>query len=78
MPLGEMKIGDVVAMTSVQVLYGDPKGEYMRMTFNAKPKRRMCFLFLGDESRDGTTEPLDPIKRLYQLGWSHPELKPES
>ena len=72
-----MRIGDITPMTACQVLHGDPKGEFLRVNFKAIKGRRMVFMFLGDESVDGTTDPLDCVKRLYQLGWSHPELKPE-
>jgi hypothetical protein len=69
--------GDVVAMTSAQVLLGDPKGEYLRTSYKSKPSHRMVFLFLGSEPRSGKP-PLDVVERLYALGWSHPEFKPET
>lgn len=75
-PLLSLRIGDITPMTSCSLLHGDPKGEYLRPSFRARKGRRFVFMFLGDESADGTTDPLDCVKRLYDLGWSHPELKP--
>jgi hypothetical protein len=65
-----MNIGDVVGMTSAQVHAGGKK-DWSRVTFNANRGSRMVFLFLGTEEIDG--EPLDPVKRIQQLGWSNPE-----
>ncbi len=75
-PLLGMRIGQIMPMTACSVLHGDPKGEYLRPSFRARKGRRFVFLFLGDESADGTTDPLDVVQRLYDLGWSHPEFKP--
>ncbi len=70
----DLRIGDVVNLTSMQTLIGK-KGEWLRFTFKAKKDRQFVLLFLGDEGKYGDP-PLDPIKRLYELGWSHPDLKP--
>ncbi len=73
-----LRIGDVTPMTSCTVVYGYPrKPNHLKLTFKAKTGRRLVFMFLGDETNNDS-QPLDPVKRLYELGWSHPELKPEN
>lgn len=71
-----LRPGDVTPMTTCTILHGDPKAEHLKLSYKALKGRRFVFMFLGMESLDGTTAPLDIVQRLYDMGWSHPELKP--
>lgn len=65
-----MEVGDVVGTKSITRHIGDST-MHMSMSHKAKKGQRLVFLFLGTEEIDG--EPLDPVKRIQQLGWSNPE-----
>ena len=64
-----MKPGDVIIASNIErVLSRDTRLEY-----SAGKKDNFVFIFLGTEPKSGK-EPLDPVKRLNDLGW---ELKPD-
>jgi hypothetical protein len=68
MSIWQLGIGDVVAMLKARVVHGNSKEDVIKLDFKAKPKRRMLFLYLGDEPVDGSA-PLDCKQRLRDLGW---------
>jgi len=60
-----MKPGEIICTTNIEVM---PPGTRSAFYFNANKEDTFVLIFLGVEPRDGS-EPLDPIKRLNELGW---------
>jgi len=58
-----MKPGDIISTTHVTVVF--PK---TTLHYSSGKKDYFVFICLGTEPRDGSN-PLDPIKRLNELGW---------
>lgn len=60
-----MNVGSVVYMTTCEVV--SPEGDF-RVRFNGGKGKRMMFLALGIDNKDGS-DPLDPRKVMDELGW---------
>lgn len=67
-----LNLGDVTPMTSATIVYGDTRSGMVKVTYKAKSKHHLVFIFLGDEPGDGSAS-LDLEDRMRKLGWVRSE-----